>query len=47
MGWLLVLLYYLTRRRRVRELDHAHDLPSGDRRPLVGQSPVDAWREWR
>ena len=46
MHWLLVLLYY-RHRRRLRQLDHAHDAPSGDRRPLVGQSPVDAWREWR
>jgi hypothetical protein len=42
MRWLLNLL---TRRRRARayRLDHAHQLPSGDRRRI---GDLDAMREW-
>ena len=37
--WLLVLLYWRAR-RRLRKLDHAHELSNGDRRPLG-----EMWRD--
>ena len=46
MRWLRRLLNYRSL-RRAAVLDRQHQAPNGDRRHLIGQSPVDAWREWR